>query len=284
MKRFHLYLLSDSTGDTLNSIAKACSAQFKNIEAIEHFWSMIRSESEIEIALSGAEQNDGLVLFTIVNENLRNKVKTYCRKKNIHAIPVLEPVLNGFSSYLQMPCLSQPGRQHRLDHAYFERIDAMDFVLQNDDGQNISHLNDADVLLVGVSRTSKTPTCVYLGNRGIKAANVPFIPNVTDLETLENVKGPVIVALTESPKRLLAIRKSRMSELKDRSHHDYIDLEAIEEEVKIARRFYKKMNWPIIDVTKRSVEETAAEIINLLTRKKDNIRVHTRSKKGVSTQ
>ena len=206
-------------------------------------------------------------------------MKSYCRKKNIHAIPVLEPILNGFSSYLQMPCLSQPGRQHRLDHAYFERIEAMDFVLQNDDGQNLMHLNDADVLLVGVSRTSKTPTCVYLGNRGIKAANIPFIPGITDLEVLEQVKGPIIVALTESPKRLLAIRQNRMTELKDRSHHDYIDLEAIEDEVKIAKRFYQKMKWPVIDVTKRSVEETAAEIINLLTRKKDNIRVEKLQRK-----
>ncbi len=250
-KQFHLYLLSDSTGDTLNSIAKACVAQFKNATPIEHAWCMIRSEEEIETALKDAEKNNGLVLFTMVNEKLRNKIKTYCREKNLHAIPVLEPILNGFSSYLQMPCLSQPGRQHKLDHAYFERIEAMDFVLQNDDGQNLNHLNEADVLLVGISRTSKTPTCMYLGNRGIKAANIPFIPNVTDLSIFDLVKGPLIVGLTETPKRLLAIRKNRLSELNDHSHHDYIDLDAIEEEVKIAKRFYNKMGWPVIDVTKR---------------------------------
>lgn len=264
---FHLHLISDSTGGTLHNVARACVAQFEGVEPIEHFWNMIRNEKRLESVYRGLLENPGIVLFTIVDEHLRKKLKNFCRFHNIPAIPVLEPVLNSFASFLGQPSLSQPGRQHRLDKAYFERIDAMDFVLQNDDGQISQNLEEADVILVGVSRTSKTPTCVYLGNRGIKAANIPFVPGVTDLDALKAIKGPLIVALTESPKRLIEVRRNRLDDLNQRDDTSYTNEEIVEDEVRQARRFYAQMKWPVIDVTKRSVEETATEIMKIYAKK-----------------
>ncbi len=269
IKKFHLHLISDSTGDTIHSVARACVAQFQGIEPVKHVWNLIRTQKQMEKALIGVQTNPGLVLFTIVDEKLRTFLKNYCRDNDIPAIPVLEPILNGFSSYLGLPSLSQPGRQHRLNEAYFDRIDAMDYVLHNDDGQSMKYINEADVVLIGVSRTSKTPTCIYLGNRGIKAANIPFIPNVTDLDHLRAITKPLVVGLTESPKRLVDIRRNRMDSLNQEHESDYTSLEDVEEEVRTARRFYSEMKWPVIDVTKRSVEETAAEIIKLLNRKRE---------------
>lgn len=269
VKKFHLHLISDSTGDTIHSVARACIAQFGNVYPIKHVWNLLRTERQMKKALESVQENPGLVLFTVVDEELREFLKRYCRDHDIPAIPVLEPILHAFSAYLERPSLSQPGRQHRLNEAYFERIDAMDYVLQNDDGQSTKNLNAADVILVGVSRTSKTPTCIYLGNRGIKAANIPFIPGVTNEDELRAIRGPLVIGLTESPKRLVDIRKNRMDSLDQKDVSPYTTLEEVEQEVRTARRFYSEMRWPVIDVTKRSVEETAAEIIKLLNRKRE---------------
>lgn len=264
MKAFHLHLISDSTGDTLNSVSRACLAQFNGVQPIEHFSNMVRSEKQLNAAMENIDQYEGLVLYTIVDEHLRNRLKNFCRKRKIPCLPVLEPVLKGFSSFLGMPSLSLPGRQHTLDGAYFDRMDAMDFVLRHDDGQHIEELHDADVVLIGVSRTSKTPTCVYLGNRGIKAANIPFVKDVTNLDEIRAIKGPLFIGLTESPKRLIDIRRNRLNGLNEKNETHYTILESVEEEVRLSRRFYSEMKWPVIDVTNRSVEETAAEIIKLL--------------------
>jgi regulator of PEP synthase PpsR (kinase-PPPase family) len=268
VKRFHLHLVSDSTGDTLHSVARACLSQFKNVEATEHFWNMIRSEDHLQSVFKGIESNRGLVLFTLVDDSIRATFKQFCHLENIPCIPVLEPVLAGFANYLGMSSLSMPGLQHAMDDNYFKRIDAMDFVLQNDDGQNTDHLEDAEVVLVGVSRTSKTPTSVYLGNRGVKTANVPLVPGITDLKPLESLQTPLVVALTESAKRLVDIRRNRLNSLNQQAPTHYTDFEKVEEEVRFARRFYTKMKWPVIDVTNRSVEETSAEIIKLLNKRK----------------
>ncbi len=263
-KTFHLHLVSDSTGGTLHNVARACISQFQDIEPIEHFWHMIRNNKRMESTCAGILDKKGIVFFTIVDEDLRRTLKRFCRRHDIPAIPVLEPVLKSLSSFLGQPSLSTPGLQHQLTDDYFDRIDAMDYAMQNDDGQLGQHIEDADVVIVGVSRTSKTPTCIYLSNRGVKAANIPFIPGVTDEGHLTNLKAPFVIALTTSPKRLVDIRSSRLTELKERNETDYINLDKVEEEVKYARRFYSKMKWPVIDVTRRSVEETSAEILKIM--------------------
>lgn len=267
MKSFHLHLISDSTGDTLHSVSRACLAQFNGVQPIEHFWNMIRTEKQLDAAIQNIADNEGLVLYTIVDEHLRHRLRNFCRENKIAYLPVLEPTLKGFSSFLGVPSLSLPGRQHMLDEAYFDRMDAMDFVLRHDDGQHVDELKDADVVLIGVSRTSKTPTCVYLGNRGIKAANIPFVKDVTNLDEIRTIKGPLFVGLVESPKRLIDIRRNRLNSLQEKNETQYTSFEDVEEELRLSRRFYAEMKWPVIDVTNRSVEETSAEIMKLLQKK-----------------
>ena len=179
MTRFHLHLVSDATGDTVHSVARACLVQFEGAEAIEHIWSMVRTRIQVERVVAGVHANPGVVLYTLVNETLRAPLVEGCRKLQVPAIPVLDPVIGTLATYLGRQSRGLPGQQHLLDTEYFQRIDAMTFALNHDDGQSAWGLDQADVVLVGVSRTSKTPTCIYLANRGIKAANVPVVPEMT---------------------------------------------------------------------------------------------------------
>ena len=267
MTRFHLHLVSDATGDTVHSVARACLVQFEDSEAIEHIWSMVRTRAQIERVIAGVEANPGVVLFTLVNETLRSALQEHCRRLQVQAIPVLDPVIGALASFLGRESRGLPGQQHALDSEYFARIDAMQFALNHDDGQSSWGLNDADIVLVGVSRTSKTPTCIYLANRGIKAANVPYVPGVPLPPELMTATRPLIVGLTNDPERLIQVRRNRLSML----HHDertqYTDLEAVRDEVAQARRLFAERHWPVIDVTRRSIEETAAAILKLLQRR-----------------
>ena len=176
LKQFHLHLVSDATGETINSVARACVAQFDQVQPIEHFWNLVRTTRQLEMVIEGIKDNPGLVMFTLVDEKLRRRLQETCRELQVPCIPVLDPLINALAAYLGLESQSQPGRQHMLDAEYFGRMDAMDFALAHDDGQSTWDLHEADVILMGVSRTSKTPTCIYLANRGIKAANVPFVP------------------------------------------------------------------------------------------------------------
>jgi regulator of PEP synthase PpsR (kinase-PPPase family) len=267
--RFHLHLVSDSTGETVHSVARACLVQFEEAEAVEHIWSMVRTKMQMERVIHGIEANPGVVLFTLVDEGLRAVLQEGCRKLQMAAIPVLDPVLAVLASRLGRKSRGLPGQQHLLDSDYFRRIDAMTFALAHDDGQSAWGLKDADVVLVGVSRTSKTPTCMYLANRGIKAANVPIVPGTPLPNELFSLTGPLVVGLTNDPERLVQLRQNRLQLL--HQEHDrpteYTDSSAVREEVQKARRLFTERHWPVIDVTRRSIEETAAAILRLLARR-----------------
>jgi hypothetical protein len=267
MTRFHLHLVSDATGDTVHSVARACLVQFEGAEAIEHIWSMVRTKSQIERVIAGVQANPGLVLYTLVNETLRQPLVDGCRRVQVPAIPVLDPVIGALGAFLGRQSRGLPGQQHLLDSEYFARIDAMTFALAHDDGQSAWGLNEADVILVGVSRTSKTPTCIYLANRGIKAGNVPMVPDMSLPPELFAATRPLIVGLTNDPERLIQVRQNRLSMLHQDERTDYTDVEAVRREVAQARRLFSERHWPVIDVTRRSIEETAAAILKLLARR-----------------
>lgn len=275
IKEFNIYLVSDATGTTLQGLARAALSQFENVEPTERFWPMIRSEAQLDRAIKDIELNPGPVLFTFVDKKLRRKLQNACYALDIPCLPVLDPILRTMSSYLGLPPKGIPGLQHALDEAYYKRIDAVDYALNFDDGQNLEGLEDADVILVGVSRTSKTPTCIFLARRGVKAANIPLVPGVPFPEKILSYEKPMFVGLTEAPKRLENLRRSRLHADKDQqyySENEYIDLERIEDEIRDARRLFSKNKWPVIDVTRRSVEETTAEIIVLLNKHKAKMR------------
>lgn len=267
IREFNMYLVSDATGTTLQGLARAALSQFEGINPCERFWPMIRSEIQLDRAIADIQKNPGPVLFTFVDKKLRRKLQSACTFLDVPCMPVLDPILRSMSSYLGLPSKGIPGLQHALDDAYFKRIDAVDFALAFDDGRNLDGLEEADVVLVGVSRTSKTPTCVFLARQGVKAANIPLVPFVPFPEHVAEFKKPLFVGLTESPKRLENLRRSRLqadSENKNYDKNEYLDLEHIEEEIRKARRLFSKYNWPVIDVTRKSVEETTAEIYSLL--------------------
>jgi [pyruvate, water dikinase]-phosphate phosphotransferase / [pyruvate, water dikinase] kinase len=267
MTRFHLHLVSDATGDTVHSVARACLVQFEGAEAIEHIWSMVRTKSQIERVIAGVAANPGVVLYTLVNETLRQPLVDGCRRAQVPAIPVLDPVIGALGAYLGRQSRGLPGQQHLLDSEYFQRIDAMTFALAHDDGLSPWGLNEADVILVGVSRTSKTPTCIYLANRGIKAGNVPVVPGMPLPPELFTAARPLIVGLTNDPERLIQVRQNRLTMLHQEDRTDYTDAEAVRQEVAQARRLFAERHWPVIDVTRRSIEETAAAILKLLARR-----------------
>ena len=266
MKEFHLHLVSDATGETINSVARACLVQFEGVEPTEHVWTLIRTPGQMVKVLAGIEANSGIVLFTLVNEQLRATLKEGCRRLQVPCISVLDPVIGALAGYLGLKSRGQPGRQHELDAEYFGRIDAMGFALSHDDGQASWNYEEADVILVGVSRSSKTPTCVYLANRGIKAANVPVVPGCPVPAELLAVKRPLIIGLTKDPTQLVQIRRTRLRLLPESEETDYVDPEVVKREVATARRLCADNGWPVIDVSRRSIEETAAAIIQMLAR------------------
>jgi len=276
---FRMYLVSDATGTTLQGLARAALSQFEGITPVERFWPMIRSEMQLDRAIADIQKSPGPVLFTFVDKKLRRKLQSACAALEVPCMPVLDPILRTMSSYLGLPSQGVPGLQHSLDEEYFKRIDAVDFALSYDDGQMIEGLEDADVILVGVSRTSKTPTCIFLARRGIKAANIPLVPNVPfPEEKITQMERPLVIGLTESPKRLENLRRSRLQADGDHKHYEaneYLDLEKIEDEIRGARRLFSKHKWPVIDVTRKSVEETTAEIYALFQRHKGKLKKQT---------
>jgi regulator of PEP synthase PpsR (kinase-PPPase family) len=275
IKEFNMYLVSDATGTTLQGLSRAALSQFEGVEPKERFWPMIRSEAQLDRAIADIKKHPGPVLFTFVDKKLRRKLQAACAALDVPCMPVLDPILRSMSSYLGIAPQGVPGLQHALDEAYFKRIDAVDFALAFDDGRNLEGLEEADVVLVGVSRTSKTPTCVFLARRGIKAANIPLVPSVPFPEHVTEYKKPLFIGLTESPKRLENLRRSRLQadDLNPNyTDNDYLNLEHIEDEIKAARRMFSKYKWPVIDVTRRSVEETTAEIYALLQRHKSKLK------------
>ena len=236
IRHFYIHLVSDATGNTLQGIARACLAQFDDIDPVERFWPLVRTEKQLDRVLEDINDYPGPVFFTLVDRAMRRKLQKECTRLGVPCMPVLDPLIKSMSSYLGLPSKGIPGLQHALDEAYFNRMDAVDFALSYDDGQNLDGLEDADVILVGVSRTSKTPTCIFLARRGVKAANVPYVPAVPFPEKLSTMKGPLFVGLTESPDRLVHIRRNRLkADGENRSRYDdnsYLSPDIVEEEIR----------------------------------------------------
>ena len=264
---FHLHLVSDATGETLIAVSRAAAAQYESVSAIEHVYPLVRSEAQLARVLAEIEASPGVVLYTLVEPEWQEKLENFCRELGCPCLSVLQPVLSLFQSYLGQAQATKPGAQHVLNTEYFRRIDAMNYTLLHDDGQMGGDLDNADVILVGISRTSKTPTSIYLANRGIKTANIPLVPNIPLPPELENAKKPLIVGLIASADRIVQIRQNRLEGLHGAGRlgeSDYVDRNAVSEEVAMARRLCARHNWPMIDVTRRSIEETAAAVIALL--------------------
>jgi len=262
--RLHLHLLSDSTGETLENIAKAALAQYDDVETIRHFWPMVRTEAHLERILQEIAQNPGLVVYTLVNSNTRRILEQRCRSLGLPAVAPLDPVNAALSAMLGQQAKARPGRQHVLDAAYFARVDAIQFTIAHDDGIGQEDWEEAEVLLVGVSRSSKTPTSIYLANRGYKTANLPIVVESPPPAALFGLKHPLVVGLTTSADRLIQVRRNRLLSLNQAPETDYVDAEAVQREVTFARRMFADNGWPVIDVTRRSIEETAAAIIALV--------------------
>lgn len=264
MKHFHLHLISDSTGETVSSVARAAVAQFEGIDAQEHVWSLIRTPAQLDKVIAAIAEAPGIVMYTLVNQTLSDKIKQFCHQHNLPCIPVLSRVVLEMRAYLGVEISAEPGRQHVLNEDYFSRVEAIDYTLAHDDGQAAWDLEEADIVVVGVSRTSKSPTCIYLANRGYKAANIPYVAEIPLPETLFSLKRPLVVGLVISPERLREIRQSRLKSLKQENDNtNYVDEERILAEITAAKRLFQKHRWPTIDVTRRSVEETAATILTL---------------------
>ena len=263
-QRFHLHLLSDSTGETLESIAKAALAQFDDAEhVVKHFWPMVRSESHLDRILTDVAANPGLVLFTLVNRDTRRKLETRCRALGLPAIAALDAVSDAMSNMFGQEAKARPGRQHVMDAAYFARVAAIQFTIAHDDGINAQNWEEADIVLAGVSRTSKTPTSIYLANRGYKTANIPIVPESPPPSNLFQLKHPMVIGLVTSAERLIQVRRNRLLSLNQLPDTDYVDEEKVRAEVAHARRMFADNGWPVLDVTRRSIEESAAAIINL---------------------
>jgi regulator of PEP synthase PpsR (kinase-PPPase family) len=263
MNRLQLHLLSDSTGETLEVIAKACIAQFDEVEVVRHFWPMVRSEGHLDRVLDDIEQRPGLVLYTLVNNAIRRELEQKCRRRGIRAVSALDPVLDALSAVLGQQAVARPGRQHAMDAAYFARVDAIQFTIAHDDGVGPENWEEADIVLTGVSRTSKTPTSIYLANRGFKVANVPLVPEAPLPPALFGLQHPLVVGLTTNPDRLIQIRRNRLLALNQAPETDYVALDAVKAELAFARRLFADNDWPMIDVTRRSIEETAFAIVKL---------------------
>jgi regulator of PEP synthase PpsR (kinase-PPPase family) len=271
----HLYLVSDATGETVRSIARACAVQFEGVEVVEHLSPMGRSRRALEIALEDVGEQPGIVFYTLLNHDLAAHLEQFCRSRGVPCISVMEPFITLMARHFGQAPKGLPGKQHVLDAEYFHRIEAMNFAMAHDDGQKQVSLAEAEVILVGVSRTSKTPTCIYLANRGVKAANVPIVPGIPLPASLFQCAHALVVGLTEDPARLVEIRKNRMRlQNSAQMPSDYTDLEKVREEVAEAKRLFARQGWAVIDVTRRSIEETAAAVLQLLSQRQ---RVHGES-------
>lgn len=261
---FHLHLVSDSTGETLTTIAKAAAVQYSQVRAIEHMYPLVRTSRQLKRVLQEIGQAPGIVLYTLVKQELGEELEKECRELKLPCLAVLSPILKVFESYLGAAQTPTVAGQHVLDADYFSRIDALNFTMAHDDGRLPENLNDADIVLLGISRTSKTPTSIYLAQRGFKTANVPLVPSLPFPEQLADEHSAFVVCLIASPDRISEVRRHRALLLADRDLDEYVDRSMIATEIAYSRRLCAKHGWPIIDVTRRSIEETAATIIKLM--------------------
>ncbi|MDG1522349.1 MAG: kinase/pyrophosphorylase [Hellea sp.] len=258
---FHIHLVSDSTGETLVAIMKASAAQFRNATALEHLHTLVRSEENLQTTLEEISNKPGVVLYTLMNPDRRKTLEKFCSRNKIPAISVLDQSLSMLGRYLGARMISEVAAQRNLDAEYYNRIEALDFAMAHDDGQNVTGLNGADILLLGISRTSKTPTCIYLANRGYLAGNIPLVPGLPLPKILDEITKPFVVGLIASPDRIVQIREQRLVGLNENDQTDYIDVDRVRDEMRQAKRMFTKKGYKVIDVTRKSIEETSAQII-----------------------
>jgi hypothetical protein len=268
-KKFHVHLVSDSTGETLNALANAALAQFENVDVQVHFYALVRSEHQLTRALDHIAIAPGLVFFTLANQDLRTRLVARCDSLLMECVDVLEGPITALRQFLGSRETHKVGRQHQVDQRYLDRIDTLNFTIAHDDGQSLDTIADAEVILTGASRTSKTPTCVYLAIRGVKAANVPLVPRMPPPPQLLEAKKPLIVGLWVTPDRLVQVRRNRLASMGEGRDTSYIDLDVVREEINATRRLFEQNDWPAIDVSRRSIEETAAAVMNLLTERQE---------------
>jgi hypothetical protein len=271
MRKVHIHLISDSSGETVSAVARACLVQFEGVTAVHHDWWLVRTQGQVERVIQGITENPGIVLYTVVDHFARDSLEEACHRLGVPCMSTLDPFLGPMAKYLQMEVKARPGRQYQLDAEYFARIEAMQYTLSHDDGQSLHDLSKADIVLVGVSRTSKTPTSMYLANRGFKCANYPLVVGIPVPNEIIVVKGPLVVGLTGEPKRLAEIRRTRLRMIQGEVETDYVALDKIEEEVRLARRLYSRNGWPVVDVTRKSIEEAAAAIMQIYHQTRDKL-------------
>jgi hypothetical protein len=271
---FHLHLVSDSTGETLIAASRAAAAQYQGVASIEHVYPLVRTRAQLERVVAEIENAPGIVLFTLVDPDLSRRLEAACDESGSPCLSVLGPVLTLFQSYLGQSSTPRAGAQHMLNPEYFKRIDALNFTMMCDDGQLPETLESADIVLLGVSRTSKTPTSIYLANRGYRTANIPLVPGVPPPAALDHLRRPLIVGLVASPDRIVQIRQNRLLALQANPQTEYVDRIAVAHEVNDSRRMFGERNWPIIDVSRRSIEETAAAILDLYREHKQKFIAH----------
>ena len=263
VSRLHLHLLSDSTGETLEMLAKAALAQFEGADVVRHFWPMVRSQQHLDRIMAEIAANPGLVFYTLVNADTRMRLEEHCRTLGLPVVPVLDAATDALEAALGQHPKARPGRQHAMDEAYFARVDAIHYTIAHDDGVGWENWEEADIVLAGVSRSSKTPTSIYLANRGYKVANIPIVVESPPPSLLFGLKHPLVVGLTTAPERLVQVRRNRLLSLGQAPETAYVDDERVAREVQYARRMFADNGWPVIDVTRRSIEESAAAIVNL---------------------
>lgn len=260
---FHLHMISDSTGETLITVARAVAAQYSNVSPVEHVYPLVRSQKQLDRVLAEIEEAPGIVLFTLLEKDLVERLEAKCQEINIPSLSIIGPVMQLFQAYLGTETSRRVGAQHTLNAEYFKRIDALNYSMMHDDGQHVDGLEEADVVLVGVSRTSKTPTSIYLANRGVRTANVPLVPGIPIPHQLETLTKPLVVSLHATPERLIQVRQNRLLGIGRVGDDSYIDRQTVAEEVAFARKLSAKFDWAQLDVTRRSIEETAAAIMKL---------------------
>ena len=263
MPRLHLHLLSDSTGETLEMLAKAALAQFEGSEVIRHFWPMVRSQQHLDRIMGEIGANPGLVFFTLANADIRARLEERCIALGLPVVPVLDAAVAALENALGQHPKARPGSQHIMDEAYFKRVEAIHYTIAHDDGVGWENWEAADIILAGVSRSSKSPTSIYLANRGYKVANIPIVVESPPPPVLYGLRHPLVIGLTTAPERLVQVRRNRLLSLNQAPETAYVDQDRVNAELQFARRMFADNGWPVIDVTRRSIEEAAAAIINL---------------------
>lgn len=264
---FHVHLVSDATGETLVAMMKACCAQFRDATPLEHLHALVRTEDQLTQTLEEIEDKPGVVLYTVTKEEHRKRLEDHCARLNIPAISILDATIAMLGRYLGAAQTHEVAAQRQMNTEYYDRIAALDFAMAHDDGQNVPGLKDAEIILLGVSRTSKTPTSIYLANRGYRTGNIPLVPGMPLPAILDSFEKPFIVGLVASPDRIVQIREQRLTGLRQTENTDYIDKNLVRNEMRDAKRLYLKKGYAAVDVTRRSIEETSAQIINLYQRR-----------------